>query len=165
MTLAPHGSDALVLRKAFAHVPSSVAALAASIDGEDQVLVASSFTVGVSMVPPLVLFSVQHTSSTWPVLRRARTLGVSVLGQGQGPLAWQLAGKDRAMRWHGVSRQHMQSGGIVLNGASVVLECRLYQEVPAGDHDIVVLEVLTLKVDHDSEPLVFHGSRFRGLAG
>lgn len=33
----------------------------------------------------------------------------------------------------------------------------------AGDHDVVLLRVHSLAVDADAEPLVFHGSLFRGL--
>ncbi|TQR79565.1 flavin reductase, partial [Mycobacterium hodleri] len=48
------------LRHVFAHVPSGVAAVSAIVDGVPVVLVASSFQVGISADPPLVLFSVQH---------------------------------------------------------------------------------------------------------
>lgn len=64
--------DATELRKAFSAFPTGVVALAGTVDGEPTVLVASSFAVGVSQDPPLVMFAVQHSSTTWPVLRKRR---------------------------------------------------------------------------------------------
>ncbi|MCZ4136139.1 oxidoreductase, partial [Escherichia coli] len=43
--------DPLTLRKVFAQHPSGVAALCAELDGEKTGIVASSFTVGVSLEP------------------------------------------------------------------------------------------------------------------
>ena len=64
--------DLETLRAAFGHHPSGVAALIAQVDGVPAVLIASSFTVGVSADPPLVSVAVQRTSTSWPLLRRAR---------------------------------------------------------------------------------------------
>ncbi len=52
----------------------------------------------------------------------------------------------------------------MLDGVSAWLETSLAQEVPAGDHDIVVLNVHDLALDPAIAPLVFHASRFRELA-
>ncbi|WP_077222875.1 flavin reductase [Rathayibacter sp. VKM Ac-2630] len=67
--------DLETLRAAFGLHPSGVAALIAQVDGIPVVLVASSFTVGVSADPPLVSVAVQRTSTSWPLLRRARSIG------------------------------------------------------------------------------------------
>ena len=75
------GIDHAEVRSAFAAFPSGVAAIAAVVDGAPEVLVVSSFTVGVSLDPPLMLFAVQRSSETWPRLRRSLALGVSILGE------------------------------------------------------------------------------------
>ena len=66
------------LREAFGIFPSGVVAVAAEVDGKPVGLAASSFT-SVSLDPPLVSFSIANTSKTWPDLRRAPHLGVSIL--------------------------------------------------------------------------------------
>ncbi|MFI8632383.1 flavin reductase family protein [Microbacterium sp. NPDC077663] len=156
--------DAQDLRRAFAHYPSGVAALSAHIDGEDQVLVASSFTVGISMSPALVLFAVQHSSTTWPLLRGASRLGISVLSQEHAPLCRQLASKDRDTRWQGVDVIRTPGGAILLEGAALTFESTIHSEFTAGDHDVIVLEVSEITTNDHIEPLVFHGSRFRAIA-
>lgn len=56
----PHyEGDARNLREMFSYFPSGVAALLAEIDGEPTGIVASSFTVGVSIEPPLFLAAVK----------------------------------------------------------------------------------------------------------
>lgn len=163
MTITASAVDTQLLRQTFAHYPSGVAALAATVDGVDSVLVASSFTVGVSLEPPLVMFAVQKSSTTWPVLRKAERIGVSVLGDDQGGLCRQLSSKQREARFDGVSLDRLPGEGILFSGAAVVLECTIYAEHPAGDHDIVVLEVHSMEARSLTDPLVFHGSRFRRL--
>lgn len=163
MTVTAPPLDAGVLRQTFAHYPSGVAALAGMVDGAPSVLVASSFTVGVSLEPPLVMLAVQKTSTTWPLLQRAERIGVSVLGDNQGNLCRQLSSKQRESRLEGVSLEYTPGGGVLIEGAAVVLECSIFAEHPAGDHDIVVLEVHSLEARSLTNPLVFHGSRFRRL--
>ena len=55
--ITPTSDDPSALRRAFSGFPCGVAALSAVVAGEPHVLVASSFTVGVSQAPPLVLFA------------------------------------------------------------------------------------------------------------
>ncbi|MDN7437347.1 flavin reductase family protein [Burkholderia multivorans] len=162
-TVLPDVSDEKALRQAFAHFPCGVAALAARVDGIDQVLIVASFSVGISLSPPLVSFAVQRSSTTWPLLRAAQTLGVSVLSTGQDYLCRQLASKDRNIRWAGVDAERSGTGAILICNAALSFECAIHAEYPAGDHDIVLLEVKSFCTEPHIEPLVFHGSRFRTL--
>ena len=164
MTLSTYTPDPQLLRETFGHFPSGVAAMAAEIDGTKHVVVASSFTVGVSLEPPLVMFAVQKTNSTWPILRNADRIGVSILGEDHGELCRQLAGRDKAGRFAGINPSVSERGAIFVPGSSVWFECSVYDSHPAGDHDVVFFEIHALHVDKSTEPLVFHGSRFRQLA-
>jgi flavin reductase (DIM6/NTAB) family NADH-FMN oxidoreductase RutF len=74
--------DPQQLRRVFGSFPSGVAAVAALVAGEPVGIAASSFT-SVSLDPPLVSVCIAHTSTTWPVLRTASRLGVSI-----GPLVY-----------------------------------------------------------------------------
>ena len=153
--------EPLRLRQVFGSFPTGVTVLAALVDGTPTGLVANSF-VSVSLDPPLVSVCVAHTSGTWPVLRRAARLGVSVLGAHQEDAGRRLSarGVDRfaAVQW-----QSTPGGAVFLNGSSAWIDCSIQQEIPAGDHDIVLLRVHDLDADPEVAPLVFHGSRYRRL--
>jgi flavin reductase (DIM6/NTAB) family NADH-FMN oxidoreductase RutF len=149
------------LRRVFGAFPSGVTAIAAVVDGQPTGLAASSFT-SVSLDPPLVSVCLAHSSTTWPLLRRARRLGVSVLSNEQESAGRQLSatGADRfaELDWRATG-----DGAVLLDGAAAWLDCTIEASYPAGDHDIVLLRVHDLDADHAVSPLVFHASRFRRL--
>lgn len=156
--------DPLELRAAFAQFPQGIVVVGAEINGSPQGLVASTFTVGVSLEPPLVTFAVQHTSGTWPLLRdEASHLGVSVIGSDHQGLCRKIASKDRAQRFADVEYATDDDGTLVLTETPLWLKTRIYNQFTAGDHDIVVLEVLDLASDPTRNGLVFHQSAFTPL--
>jgi flavin reductase (DIM6/NTAB) family NADH-FMN oxidoreductase RutF len=158
MTASDVVLDPQRLRHGFGAFPSGVAALAALIDGVPLGIAASTFT-SVSLDPPLVSVCVAHTSTTWPTLRTARRLGISILSADQEWAGRQLAGKQ-ADRFAQLSWNATRDGAVLLEGASGWIETSIEQQVRAGDHDIIVLRVHDLDADHDVSPLVFHASRF-----
>ena len=150
------------LRRAFAAFPSGVTAVAGMIDDHPVGLTASSFT-SVSLEPPLVSVCVAHTSSTWPTLRRAPSLGVSVLAVGHGDIARAMSAKE-GDRFAGLDWHADKSGAVLVNGSALWLTCTLENELPAGDHDIALLRIRRLQVFPNVAPLIFHGSSYRQLA-
>lgn len=154
--------DAAELRRVFSTFPTGVVAMAGLVDDRPVGLAASSF-VSVSLDPPLVSVCVAHTSRTWPVLRPTRRLGISVLGAHQEQAGRQLSGRSQD-RFAGLSWTATGAGAVLLGGASAWLECDVEREMPAGDHDIVLLRVRELSADPRVPPLVFHASTYRRLA-
>ncbi|MCV7225628.1 flavin reductase family protein [Mycolicibacterium komossense] len=149
------------LREAFGHFPSGVIAIAAEVDGERVGLAASTF-VPVSLEPPLVSFSVQNTSTTWPKLKDLPKLGISVLGESHDAAAKTLAAKT-GDRFAGLETTSTEGGAVFIHGTSVWIETAIDQLVLAGDHTIVVLRVEDITVHDDIAPIVFHRSAFRRL--
>ncbi|GAA0452508.1 putative oxidoreductase [Paractinoplanes deccanensis] len=150
------------LRRVFGSFPTGVTVVAALVDDEPSGLAANSF-VSVSLDPPMVSVCVAHTSTTWPTLRRAARLGVSVLGAHQEQAGRQLAARD-ADRFESLDWRTTDDGAIFLEGSSAWIDCSIEREIPAGDHDIILLRVHDLDADPAVQPLVFHGSRYRSLA-
>lgn len=156
--------DHTLLRSAFGAFPSGVVAVAAHVDGRPVGMAASSFT-SVSLAPPLVSFSIARGSSTWPLLRRARRLGVSVLADHHDQVCRQLAG-PAAERFAGLSLHRTDDAAVALEDAVVGFETSIYNEIPAGDHSLVLLRLHAVGLgDAGGSPLVFHRSTFGRLAG
>jgi flavin reductase (DIM6/NTAB) family NADH-FMN oxidoreductase RutF len=155
--------DRTVLRRAFSAFPSGVVAVAAEVDGSSIGMAASSFT-SVSLEPALLSFCIARESSTWPVLRRAPRLGVSVLADHHDLICRQLAG-PAAERFTEVAVHRTDEGAVLLEDAVVAFETSIYNEIPAGDHTLVLLRLHAVgQSDDEGSPLVFHRSTFGKLA-
>ncbi|KAA1418556.1 flavin reductase family protein [Nocardioides humilatus] len=157
--------DPARLREAFGSFPSGVVAVAAEVDGELIGLAASSFT-SVSLEPPLVSVSLANTSKTWPDLRRAGRLGLTVLAEHHGEACRQLAGPVEH-RFDAVPITISEDGAVTLDEGLTRFECSVYREVEAGDHTIVLLLLhgVERRSGHDEgAPLVFHRSAFGRLS-
>lgn len=161
-TMLPTPGDAVLLRRVFGCFPSGVTAVCAAIDGEPVGMAASSFTP-VSIEPPLVSVCVQNSSRTWPRLRSAPRIGLSILAAGQDGACRSLSAGD-GDRFAGVDWTCNDGGAIFIDGAGVVLDCTVHSELPAGDHAIALLQIHHVHADADIPPLIFHSSRFRRLA-
>ena len=166
MTAAPvfptnQDLDAAELRKVFGIFPTGVVAVAAEVDGELTGLAASSFT-SVSLDPPLVSFSIANTSKTWPLLRRARHVGVTILADHHGPVARRLAGPVEA-RFQDLPLIRTDLGAVTIEDGLARFDTSIYREVEAGDHTIVLLRLHTVEHADTSSPLVFHRSAFSSL--
>lgn len=149
------------LRDVYGAFPSGVAAVCAMSGAERVGMAVSTFTP-VSLDPPLISLCIQRSSSTWPRLRNASSLGVSVLSADHEGAARQLSLKA-GDRFAGVATTITPSGAIHLDQACAWFECAIENEVEAGDHLIVVLRIARGGRRNPSDPLVFHGSKFRRL--
>ncbi|MBI1376727.1 MAG: flavin reductase [Frankiales bacterium] len=133
----------------------------------DHAMTANSFT-SVSLDPPLVLVCVENDSRFHEAITAAGAWSVSVLDAGSAGRARWFATRGRPLVGQFDSTPTTRSaltGALVLDGAIASLDCRTVAVHPAGDHDIVVGEVLDLAAQAaGGDPLLYFGSRFRGLA-
>lgn len=149
------------LRDAFGVFPSGVIAVAAEVDGVLTGLAASSFT-SVSLDPPLVSFSIARTSKTWPDLRRAPHLGITVLAEQHGDVCQQLAGPVE-QRFEGIDVSTSKECAVTLDEGVARFDCTIYSEVEAGDHMVILLRLHAVEHSY-GQPLIFHRSAFGRLA-
>ena len=154
--------DAAALREAFGVFPSGVVAVAAIVDGEPVGLAASSFT-SVSLDPALVSFSIASTSKTWPALRRCDHVGVTILREDHGDVCRQLAGPVD-QRFDGLTCSVTDQGALTLDDGVAQFDCTIHEEVEAGDHVIVLLQLHAVTHAAKSMPLIFHRSGFGRLS-
>ncbi|MFJ9948278.1 flavin reductase family protein [Kitasatospora sp. NPDC091207] len=153
--------NAGALRQAFGAYPTGVVAMSALRDGEPVGLAVSSF-VSISLEPPMVSISVARTSTTWPRLAQAPVLGLSVLSHDQGALCRRLASRA-GDRFDGTAWQATPDGAVLVHDAALWLTARVSAVYDGGDHEIVLMRLLTAELFPGVEPLVFHTSQFREL--
>lgn len=135
-------------------------------DGLDHAMTANSFT-SVSLDPALVLVCVEGDSRFHEAISAAGSWAVSVLEAGQRGRARWFATRGRPLVGQFDATPTTRSaatGALLLDGAIATLECRTVAVHPAGDHDIVVGEVLALGLPRpDGDPLLYFRSGFRTL--
>lgn len=153
--------DPAALRRAFAHYPTGVAVVTAAGASGPLSLVVTTF-IPISLSPALVAFSASRTSATWPLIAAIGQCCVNVLAESQQALCLKLAAKT-ADRFEGVGHRPAASGAPILDGVVAWFDCRIAEARPAGDHDLVLLEVLAHDSVPDLAPLVFHRSTYRNL--
>lgn len=161
--LPPGAPDAVTgdaLRHTLAAFPTGVVLLAAQSPEGPAGILLNSFT-SLSLDPPLVLAAVAHSSTSWPRLRGAARLGLSVLADHHADLRTRLS-RPAGQRFEGVGL-HNDGGALTLPDAAATLTLAPHAEHPGGDHTIAVFEVRAAHRDPDRGPLVFHGSRYLSL--
>jgi 3-hydroxy-9,10-secoandrosta-1,3,5(10)-triene-9,17-dione monooxygenase reductase component len=133
-----------------------------AMDGDEPAGVAANSFTSVSLDPPLVLFCVGRTSSTWPRIERARKFAVNILGEHQEEVCRLFAAKG-ADRF-GQVEWHLGAGGSpVLDDCLAYLDCEFWAEYDGGDHIIVVGRVLDLGITDGPGPLVFFEGKYRRI--
>jgi len=140
------------LRDLMRRFPHGVAVLTVDAEGERLGLTVGSL-VSLSLEPPLVGVAIDRQAAMHELLRRAGGFALSLLADGQDWLAL----------WHGIASREGAAGAPLLVGALGWLECRLADEVPAGDHTFFVGEVLSVELGEPAPPLVHIESGYRSL--
>jgi len=145
------------LRDTLGRYATGVAIITASDRGRRAGLTVNSFT-SVSLDPPLVLWCLNETSSTWAVFSAAGHFAVHVLAAEQNGLA--LAFARPGDRFAGAPVEPGPYDLPLLSGAIATLVCRREKLIHAGDHLVLIGEV----IDHRMAagvPLLFVDGSFR----
>lgn len=160
MDIPSQGLGATRFRRAMSCFATGVVVLSTVCDDRDYVMTANSFT-SVSLDPMLVLICVTRGSRFGVAVNRSGLWAASVLPAHYGPTAKWFATKGRSDPLETVHyTRGPLSGAALLDEALATFECRNQSVVHAGDHDIVIADVLAAWSD-DSEqaPLVFYRGR------
>ncbi|MEV6025612.1 flavin reductase family protein [Streptomyces sp. NPDC052036] len=151
-----------LLRAVFRRHAAGVAVITARGDDGPVGFTATSLT-SVSAEPPLVSFGIGLGASSWPAVSRAGHVGVHILGEHQEALAGVFARSGADRFGASTSWREGPQGVPVLDGVLAWLVCRVVARVPAGDHRLVVAEVVRGDPSGAGRPLVYHQGRFNGL--
>jgi flavin reductase (DIM6/NTAB) family NADH-FMN oxidoreductase RutF len=121
----------------------------------------SSFT-SVSVDPLLVLVCIDHRAKMLKLLSVGTPMGINVLADDQQALSERFS-RNWHERFDGV-RWHPGSTGVpLLAGTLATFECKIGSLVPAGDHLIVIAEVVHVN-STDRKPLVYVNRSYARIA-
>jgi flavin reductase (DIM6/NTAB) family NADH-FMN oxidoreductase RutF len=160
-------------REAVSRFATGITVVTCVADGMDHAMTASAFA-SISLDPLLVLVSVERESRFHGAVSAAGAWGVSILAADTEPTARWLATKGRKLEGQLEQVRHRRSpvlGIAWIEDALATLECRTVDTHQAGDHDIVVGEVVNIAgtesgrvADADSlDPLLYFQRRYRRI--
>ncbi|MFN7918598.1 MAG: flavin reductase family protein [Bryobacteraceae bacterium] len=156
-----HGVGGAEFRRLCSRFATGVA-IATTLDerGQPHGMTVNSFA-SVSLDPPMVLICVDLQSNLMPMFLHCRYYGVNVLNEDQQELSHRFAqsGHDR---FGGIEWQAGKSGVPLLPGALAHFECRLDRSLDAGDHAVLIGEVVGGRAFSGS-PLLYFESKYRRL--
>ena len=158
--------DVCAFRQAMGSFPTGVTVVTVtSDDGSMHGITVNSFS-SVSLDPMLVLVCLNEASRAVGLIERAGAFVVNVLSAGQQDVSRWFANQYRpagSTMFDGVPFEPGATGCPVLVDAAASFECRLRQSHRAGDHLIVLGEVVALVHRPQLEPLIFHAGSYRSL--
>lgn len=128
-------------------------------------MTANAFS-SLSLDPPLVLVCVDNKASTLDMLRKAKKFVINFLAEDQKSISDWFAGKgrDAGDQFADIAHETGENGTPVLKGAIGFLECDTHEELPGGDHTIVIGRVTRAEIEEAVRaPLLFYASAYRKM--
>jgi flavin reductase (DIM6/NTAB) family NADH-FMN oxidoreductase RutF len=145
-------------RQALAHFATGVTVVAARSPSGLVGFTATGFT-SVSLVPPLILVCIDREASAHDGVVGAEHFGVSILDESQSWIASQFA-RSGVDRFEGVPLAAPgPTGAPIVDGALARIECRRHARHDAGDHSILLGEVIAASVA-SGRPLLHFARKF-----
>lgn len=148
---APPVFDAQAFRKALGSYPTGVTVVTTrDADGTPRGFTANSFT-SVSLTPPLILVCIAKTAHSHATFVAAPSFAVNVLADSQRAVSSLFASKQPE-KFGQCTWTDGITGSPVIEGSVATFDCRQHQCVDAGDHTILIGEVVDLR-QQQSRPL------------
>ena len=114
-----------------------------------------------SLHPPLVLVCIERSVKTHDAIAAAGKFGVSILSSEQADISSKFASRNDD-KFGGVELVPGEIDVPLIAGALTTIECRVYDQLPGGDHSIFVGEVLKIHTT-EGDPLLYFRSGYREI--
>jgi flavin reductase (DIM6/NTAB) family NADH-FMN oxidoreductase RutF len=157
------GMDQAAKKTVLRHFPYGLYAVTVAHEGDEHAMTANWLTQA-AFEPPMVAVAVENTSKTIGMIRDAHHFAVNVLLASQRDLAGKLGRtSDQAPhKLKGVKTKPAPvSGTPVLAECLGWVECRVVATLPAGDHTLVLGEVVAAGVENEGPPLTMEEAGFK----
>jgi flavin reductase ActVB len=158
-TVAPLPQE---FRDALAAFPSGVVVVTTrEEDGTPRGFTATAFA-SVSADPPMVLVCLATTADCYRAFAASAHFGVSILADHHSETAQAFATRG-ADKFGSTTFGDGDTGVPFIEEAPSVLECRVESRIPAGDHVILLGEVIGCENRFESRPLLYFKRGFHQL--
>lgn len=145
------------------HFPYGLYVITVAHDGEDHGMTANWLTQA-AFDPPMAVVAIENTSKTIGMIRDSHHFAINLLQSSQRDLAAKLgrSSEQAPQKLKGIKTKPAPvSATPVLVDALGWVECRVVATLPAGDHTLVLGEIVAASVEHDGTPLTLQDAGFK----
>ena len=156
--------DRASFRYAMGHFPTGVTVMTTNAGGRLHGMTVSAFA-SVSLEPLLILVSVERSTLMHELVLASGAFAINILGKRSESTARYFADNARlaAPEFRDGSFRVGRTRSPILKEATGYVEATVHGTHQAGDHTIIVGQVVALEVSSEEEPLVYYRSGYRSL--
>lgn len=154
--------DSLIQRKVMGRFATGVTVVTTGGPMGMHALTANAVT-SLSLDPPLLLVAVDKRSQTLEFLKANRCFAVNILRLDQEEVSRRFA-RPGPKDFLGLDLTTDVTDAPVIAGCLAYADCRLYDVLPGGDHEIFLGEVVGGAAYDGADPLLYFAGGYRRLA-
>ncbi len=155
--------DAATFRAALGRFPTGVTVVTSRAPDGRRIGVTVSSFASLSLEPPMVLFCLGTDNPDLPDLQAAGRFAVNLLAEDQSDFSNTFA-QVSGDKWRGIEMEGGEGGCPRLPGRLAVLDCRLADCFPGGDHVSITGQIEAIDLGREDPPLVYFRGGYRRLA-
>ncbi|MBJ9984792.1 flavin reductase family protein [Acinetobacter sp. S40] len=153
--------DPMRFRRALGNFTTGVTIMTAQNEQGEKVGVTANSFNSVSLDPPLILWSIDKKSSSFPVFEQASHFAVNILSGSQIELSNKFSRRN-IDKYEDTRYQTGVGQAPILDHCSAVFECERHDIIEGGDHWIIIGKVVNFR-DEGRSPLVYHQGAYSGV--
>jgi flavin reductase (DIM6/NTAB) family NADH-FMN oxidoreductase RutF len=159
----PQPEDAAAYRCALSQFPTGVCIVSAAgcVDHPTPFAITVNSFVSVSLEPRLISWCIQYGSTSYHLWAQITDFAVSVLAHDQAHLCERYAQRDNHTIGDAPEFEQVTGSSPTVRDACATFETRIVGRHAAGDHQIIIAEVLAFSADPERAPLVYHQGAIR----
>ncbi len=156
--------DSEQLRLAMRQWTTGVTIVTSELNGYRHGMTVSSFT-SVSLVPPMLLVSIERIVRTHQLISQSGLFGVSILAERHQMISDRFAGRDTVAedRFAGLETFTLETGAPLLEDGLANFDCKVVSRHEAGSHTLFIGLVVAVRLGKAGEPLIYYNRQYRQL--
>lgn len=149
--------DLRAFRRSLGHFATGVVVVTTGSGGDRTGVTVNSFS-SVSLDPPLILWSIGKSSRSYEIFRSSGKFAINVLASDQIAISRQFS-SNVDDKFAGISITESAGGSPFLDGALAQFDCVATASIDAGDHTILVGQVVEF-LTYEGAPLLFSQGKY-----
>ena len=151
--------DPAEFKRILGHWVTGVSVVTSRPEGAEPCGLTANAFCSVSLDPPLVLVCVEKSADSHACIARAQAFCVNVLSSDDERIARKFSEGEHGTKFEGIAYHTEQTGAPVLEAALAWVDCRLWASYEAGDHTILVGQVVAGDA-HEGTPILYYRGGF-----